>query len=289
MEVEDKDEKKSVCLVNLRRKEKIEIEEENIVPLDELEIGYMEIEEGNIVPPAEPEIKYVGVKVVAFIIAQQQTYAVVQATHSDGRLGNGGFEALATSYGVSSMLTIAMWIPIYDCVVVHFFRKLTGKEGGITLLQTIDIRIVLSILIMVVSSLVELALAGLCEAFNSIGQIELYYKEFPKNMMSFAGAFFFCNLNFSSFLSRILVSVVHKISLKARIGNWLPEDPNNGRLEYFYYMIAALEVLNFGYSQYSMFFSSYFLNPSIPFTPIPLGTHQKVSEVEDPKSSNHVI
>jgi hypothetical protein len=79
----------------------------------------------------------------------------------------------------------------------------------------------------------QLALAGLCESFNSIGQIELYYNEFPKNMRSFAGAFFSCNLTFLSFLSGIVVSIIHKIILKARIGDWLPEDPNNGRLEYF--------------------------------------------------------
>jgi hypothetical protein len=78
----------------------------------------------------------------------------------------------------------------------------------------------------------QLALARLYESSNSIGQIELYYKEFPKNMSSFAGTFFSCK-TFSSFLSGILVSVIHKISLKAQIGDWLPEDPNNGRLEYF--------------------------------------------------------
>jgi hypothetical protein len=64
------------------------------------------------------------------------------------------------------MLTIAMWIPIYDRVMVPFFRKLTSKEGGITLLQTIGIRIVLSILTMVVSSLVEVRRRSLAHLSN---------------------------------------------------------------------------------------------------------------------------
>jgi hypothetical protein len=45
----------------------------------------------------------------------------------------------------------------------------------------------------------------------------------------------------------ILISTVHKISLRAQTGDWLPEDLNKGRLEYLYYMITALGILNFRY------------------------------------------
>jgi dipeptide/tripeptide permease len=211
-------------------------------------------------------------------LAQQQTYVVIQATQSNRHLWKNGFEVLATSYGVFSILAIAMCIPIYDRVVVPFFRKLTGKKGGITHLQRIGIIIFLSILTIVISSLVEvqrrslgqdpimikiygramssmsglwlipqLALSGLCEAFSNIGQIELYYMEFIENMKSLSGAFFSFSMGLSSFLSGILISTIHKISLRARTGDWLPEDLNRGRLEYLYYMIAALKVLNFGY------------------------------------------
>jgi dipeptide/tripeptide permease len=204
-------------------------------------------------------------------IVQQQTYAVYQASQSDRRLGKSSFKVPEASYAVFAMLTLAMWIPIYDRVVVPFLQTLTGKEGGITILQRIGIGIVLSVLTMVVSGLVEerrrtspltmpkqssmsglwlipqLALAGLCEAFNAIGQIELYYKEFPENMRSIAGSFLFCGMACSNYLSGFLVYGVHRISLRARTGDWFPEDLNEGRLDYFYYMIAALGVLNFGY------------------------------------------
>jgi hypothetical protein len=76
------------------------------------------------------------------------------------------------------MLTIAMWIPIYDCVVVPFFRKLVGKEGSITFLQTIGIRIVHSILAMIVSCLVEVrgrSLAHLSNEANTKRRCHIIY------------------------------------------------------------------------------------------------------------------
>ncbi|KAK9272728.1 hypothetical protein L1049_003105 [Liquidambar formosana] len=213
-------------------------------------------------------------------IVQQQTYAVFQALQSDRRLGNSKFQVPAASYTIFTMLSLTIWIPIYDRIVVPSLRKLTGKEGGFTLLQRMGIGIVLSILTMIVSALVEdrrknfaltrptlgiapkggaissmsglwlipqLTLTGLCEGFNSIGQIEFYYKQFPENMRSIAGSFFFLGMAVSSYLSGFLVSIVHHITARDPTGDWLPEDLNKGKLAYFYYMIAALGVVNFGY------------------------------------------
>ncbi|KAF8390284.1 hypothetical protein HHK36_024809 [Tetracentron sinense] len=211
-------------------------------------------------------------------MVQQQTYAIFQALQSDRYLGN--FEVPAASYIVFSMISLTVWIPVYDRIVVPFLRRFTGKEGGITILQRMGVGIVLSILTMIVSAMVEerrrtialthptlgieprkgaissmsglwlipqLTLAGLSEAFNSIGQIELYYKQFPENMRSIAGSFVFCGVAGSSYLSGFLVTIVHRTTAGAATGNWLPEDLNKGRLDYFYYMIAGLGVLNFGY------------------------------------------
>ncbi|KAL5742265.1 hypothetical protein ACOSP7_028997 [Xanthoceras sorbifolium] len=211
---------------------------------------------------------------------QQQTYAVFQALQLDRKIGNRNFQVPAASYIVFSMLSLTLWIPIYDRIVVPSLRKLTGKEGGITLLQRMGTGLVLSVLTMVVSGLVEehrrnlaltrptlgiapkggaissmsglwlipqLTLAGLSEAFNAIGQIEFYYKQFPENMRSIAGSCFFFGIAWSSYLSGFLVSFVHHITAGSLTGEWLSEDLNRGRLDYFYYMIAALGVLNFGY------------------------------------------
>lgn len=213
-------------------------------------------------------------------IAQQQTYAVFQAMQSDRHLGNHGFEIPAASYSVFTMIALTIWIPIYDRIIVPSLRKITGKEGGITQLQRMGIGIVISVISIIVSALVEerrrnlaltrptlgiapkggaissmsglwlipqLALAGVAEAFNVIGQIEFYYKQFPENMRSIAGSFFFCGIAVSSYLNGFLISLFHKITTGTSTGDWLPEDLNKGKLDYFYFVIAALGVVNFGY------------------------------------------
>ena len=158
-------------------------------------------------------------------------------------------------------------------------RKLTGKEGGITLLQRMGIGMFIAVLCMLVSGVVEwkrrtmainnpigfeprkgaissmsgmwlipqLALAGFSDAFTLVGQVEFYYKQFPENMRSLAGSLFFCGLALSSYFSSLLITIIHKLTVKSATGNWLPQDLNEGRLDYFYYMITGLEVVNLGY------------------------------------------
>ncbi|KAA8542378.1 hypothetical protein F0562_023486 [Nyssa sinensis] len=213
-------------------------------------------------------------------VVQQQTYVVFQALQSDRTFGHSKFQIPAASYIVFSMLSLTIWIPIYDRIIVPLLRKLTKKEDGITVLQKMSVGVVISVFTMIVSALVEerrrnlaltkptlgfeprkgaissmsglwlipqLSLAGFSEAFTVIGQVEFFYKQFPENMRSIGGSFLFCGFAGSSYLSSFLVSVVHQTTKRATTENWLAEDLNKGRLDYFYYLVAALEVLNLGY------------------------------------------
>ena len=51
----------------------------------------------------------------------------------------------------------------------------------------------------------------------------------------------------SSYVNSFLLSIVHHTTEGSRSGNWLPEDLNKGRLDYFYFLITALGVLNVCY------------------------------------------
>lgn len=93
----------------------------------------------------------------------------------------------------------------------------------------------------------QLAIAGLAEAFAAVGQVEFYYKQFPENMRSVAGALFFCGMAVSSYSSSFLISVVHRITRGRGGKNWLSEDLNQGRLDCFYYLIGGIEVVNLVY------------------------------------------
>lgn len=214
-------------------------------------------------------------------IVQMHTYIVFQALQSNRHLGKSNFQIPASSYIVFLMITFTLWIPIYDRILVPFLERITGKEGGITILQRMGIGIGLSIITMLAAGLVEeqrrnialtkptlgvfprkgeissmsglwliapLAIAGLAEAFMSVGQVEFYYKQFPENMRSIGGSLFFCGMAMSSYLSSFLVSIVHHTTkIRGKSRDWLSEDLNKGRLDYFYYMIAGLCALNLVY------------------------------------------
>ncbi|XP_075491612.1 LOW QUALITY PROTEIN: protein NRT1/ PTR FAMILY 2.11-like [Primulina tabacum] len=214
------------------------------------------------------------------ILALMQTYPVFQSLQSDRRLSTGKFKIPAASYNVFTMLTVTLWIPIYDRIIVPFLRRITGKEEGITMLQRIGFGLLLGVLTMVISGLVEdhrrtlavtrptlgvlgqkgavssmsgywlvpqMVLAGVSEAFAVIGEIEFFYKQFPENMRSFAAGFLFSGFAISSYITSFLISVVHKVTRVGGNRNWLAEDLNEGRLDYFYYMVAGIQVVNMGY------------------------------------------
>ncbi|CAK8563130.1 unnamed protein product [Lathyrus sativus] len=212
-------------------------------------------------------------------LVQQSTMLVFQALQSDRTFFNTNFKIPAASFTIFTMLSLTIWLPIYDRIIVPTIRRFTGKDGGITLLQRMGIGMFISILCMLVSGVVEwkrrtmaitnpigfeprkgaissmsamwlipqLTLAGFSDAFTLVGQVEFYYKQFPENMRSLAGSLFFCGLALSSYLSSLLISIIHRSSDKSANGNWLPQDLNKGRLDYFYYVISVLEVVNLGY------------------------------------------
>ena len=215
-------------------------------------------------------------------IVQQHTFAIFQALQSDRRLGNTGFRIPATSYSLFVMLGVAIWIPLYDRVIAPALRRFAGKEASPpTLLQRMSSGMVLSIAAMLISGLVEekrralaltrpigtepkrgaispisgfwlvpqLTLMGFSEALTIISLIEFFYSQLPEGMRSVSGSFLYIGFAVSNYLSNLLISVVkHMTKARPHKGNqWLTEDLNEGKLDWFYYLIAALEVINLGF------------------------------------------
>ncbi|KAG5415201.1 hypothetical protein IGI04_002768 [Brassica rapa subsp. trilocularis] len=213
-------------------------------------------------------------------ITLQMTYPVFQALQSDRRLGSGGFKIPGATYVVFLMSGMTVFIIFYDRVLVPSLRRVTWLDNGITLLQRIGSGIFFALLSLLVSGFVEerrraialtkptlgieprageisamsamwlipqLVLAGIAEAFAAVGQMEFYYKQFPENMKSFAGSIFYVGAGVSSYLASFLISTVHKTTEHSRSGNWLAEDLNKGKLDYFYFMLTGLMFVNMVY------------------------------------------
>ncbi|XP_042496513.1 protein NRT1/ PTR FAMILY 2.12-like [Macadamia integrifolia] len=206
--------------------------------------------------------------IICFLsITQQGTFMLSQALKMDRHLGP-KFQIPPSSIGIVAMITLGIWVPIYDRIIVPSLRRITKHEGGITLLQRIGIGMLLSILSMVVAGIVEwkrralaikhaqtisifwlipqLILMGLCDSFNLIGQMEFYYKQFPEHMKSISNSLISCTMAGANYLSALLVMIVHHKTRKHG-HDWLDNDINAGRIDYFYFLIAAMGVFNFIY------------------------------------------
>ncbi|XP_074275011.1 protein NRT1/ PTR FAMILY 2.13-like [Silene latifolia] len=200
--------------------------------------------------------------------AQQPTITVSQAILMNRHIGR-DFQIPPGSIAVVTMLTLGIWVPIYDRFVVPILRKVTKHEEGISLLQRMGIGLVLSILSIFIAGLVEqrrrdmanndhknisimwlipqLAVMGLSEAFNTIAQIEFFNKQFPDNMASMANSLFYCSVSGANYLSAVVVSMVHSLTATNGKLGWLTDDLNQGRVDLFYYLLAILGCLNLVY------------------------------------------
>ncbi|KAJ6812074.1 protein NRT1/ PTR FAMILY 4.5-like [Iris pallida] len=203
-------------------------------------------------------------------LAQLQTFSIQQATTMDTKL-TPDFHIPAASLSVIPLLFMVLLIPAYDRVFVPLARKLTGIPTGIRPLQRIGVGLVLSAASMAAAGVVETrrksvavrhgmvdataplpttvfwmglqyGIFGMADMFTLTGMLEFFYAESSKGMKSLSTAVSMSSLAFGYFGSTVTVEVVNRAS-----GGWLAgNNLNRDRLEYFYWLLAGLSVLNFG-------------------------------------------
>ncbi|KAH7516546.1 hypothetical protein FEM48_Zijuj10G0146500 [Ziziphus jujuba var. spinosa] len=209
--------------------------------------------------------------------AQQSTFSLQQAKTMDRHLTN-TFQIPAGSMTVFTYISMLSTIAIYDRIFIPMARKLTGIDRGITFLHRMGIGFVISIFATLVAGFVEIkrkhaasahgltdhpgsiipisvfwlfpqySLHGIAEAFMSIGHLEFLYDQAPESMRSSASALFWLSISAGNYISTLLVTLVHKFSAGPGGSNWLPnKNLNKGKLEYFYWLLTLVQVLNLVY------------------------------------------
>ncbi|PNX74292.1 nitrate transporter [Trifolium pratense] len=93
----------------------------------------------------------------------------------------------------------------------------------------------------------QFLLIAFCHIFGTVGYTEFFNKESPNSMRSISNSLLCLNLSVGSNLSTFIVNIVHSYTGKQGEVDWLDSDINKGRLEYFYFIIAGLAVLNLCY------------------------------------------
>ncbi|BBN05828.1 MFS transporter, POT/PTR family, nitrate transporter [Marchantia polymorpha subsp. ruderalis] len=203
------------------------------------------------------------------VYAQMTTFSVEQALIMDRKIGR-HFEIPPASMAVFLQISIMTMIVLYDRLFVRCARHFTHKSQGITTLQRIGVGLVLSTAAMIAAALVEQKrlkvarrvgtskgmsvfwllpqyfLVGAGEAFTYVGQLEFFYNESPTSMRSMGTAICLCTLSFGFYFSSIFVDGVDRFTQRGSASKgWLANDPDAGHLDYFYFLLAIVSLLNF--------------------------------------------
>ncbi|KAL2342536.1 hypothetical protein Fmac_003821 [Flemingia macrophylla] len=198
----------------------------------------------------------------------QQSFSVVQAGTMDREVFH--MDIPSTSFTAFIILTLTLWVILYDRIIVPF----TPKGFGLTVKQRMGIGLVISCLGTLVAALVEnkrrkeaikegfidnprgvvnmsamwlvpqYCLYGLAQGLNVIGQIEFYYSQFPQTMSSVAVSLWTLGLGVGNLVGSFIVKVVKDGTRREGKASWLASNINRGHYDYYYGLLFILNLLN---------------------------------------------
>uniref|UniRef100_A0A3Q7J9B3 Uncharacterized protein n=1 Tax=Solanum lycopersicum TaxID=4081 RepID=A0A3Q7J9B3_SOLLC len=202
----------------------------------------------------------------------QMTLFVEQGMVMDTSIGS--FRIPPASLSLFDIISVILWVPVYDRILIPIARRLTGNERGFSNLQRIGIGHFLSVLGMSVAAIVEfkrLQLArdrslvdeavavplsifwqipqyfilGAGEIFTFIGNLEFFYDQSPTAMRSLCSALSLLTVAMGNYLISFILTVVTFITTQGGKPGWIPNNLNSGHLDYFFWLLAALSCWNF--------------------------------------------
>ncbi|CAI9100370.1 OLC1v1037351C1 [Oldenlandia corymbosa var. corymbosa] len=201
---------------------------------------------------------------------------VQQASTMDRRI-YGNVKIPGATMTVFAVLSVGIWVTVYDRLLVPRIAKYTKNPRGLSYEQRIGIGLFMSCIAMTTVALVErkrrnvaikqgvaenpfavvnmsvfwqvpqYCLIGLAEAFNAIGQTELYYSLFPKNMSSIGVSILALGFAVGNLVGSFIVMVVKRVSGRGKHIGWLANNLNQGHYDYYFWILTAMSVVNFLY------------------------------------------
>jgi peptide/histidine transporter 3/4 len=183
----------------------------------------------------------------------------------------------AASLSSFEVLCVLTWVVLYGRVIVPAVRAFyPGGDGEPSQLQRMGAGRVLMALSMALAALVEKSRLGSAargeligiawqlpqyfflaggEVFCYIAQLEFFYGEAPDTMKSMCTSLALLTIALGSYLSSLIYAVIALFTATTDSPGWIADDLNEGHLDYFFWIIAAISLLNF--VVYSAFANSY--------------------------------
>uniref|UniRef100_A0ACD5XDU4 Uncharacterized protein n=3 Tax=Avena sativa TaxID=4498 RepID=A0ACD5XDU4_AVESA len=206
------------------------------------------------------------------VCAQNSSMFIEQGMVLNNQVGS--FKIPPATLSSLDVISIVVWVPIYERFIVPIARRLTGRERGFSELQRMGIGLFVSTIAVAVAALVEIKrlesarsedlihqkvpvpmsilwqapqylLIGVGEVFTSIGQAEFFYNQSPDSMRSLCSAFALVTVSLGSYLSSFILTLVSYFTTQGGQFGWIPDNLNEGHLDRFFWLIAGLSSLNF--------------------------------------------
>ncbi|XP_065631694.1 protein NRT1/ PTR FAMILY 6.2-like [Quercus suber] len=205
------------------------------------------------------------------IHAQLASFSVQQAATMDRSIGK--FQIPPASLYAFFVVAIIITLATYDRLIMPLMKK-TRNSQGLTSLQKIGLGLFFSILGMAAAALVEkrrllvvkanrgtvttlpvstffllpqFILVGIGEAFMLSGELDFFTINAPIGMKAISTGLYLTTTSFGMFFSTILVTILTNYTGRNGGDNWLPPSINDGRLDYFYWLLALLTLINLGF------------------------------------------
>ncbi|CAL1373463.1 unnamed protein product [Linum trigynum] len=198
----------------------------------------------------------------------QGSFQTIMASNMDRHV-TPSIEIPAGSFSVFMVAALAMWVVVYDKVLIPVGSRIRGKPARLTTKERMGAGIFLSSLSMAALGAAEtfrrqrqsvsgtqssamwmmpsLVLLGLAEGLNGTAQSEFYYKELPRSMSSVSTTLWGVAMSGASLASSFIMNAVDGVTAADGGESWVSSDIDKGRYDYYYWLLAVLSLANFVY------------------------------------------
>lgn len=164
------------------------------------------------------------------------------------------------------VICVTLWVLAVNKVLVPATRTYFANGAELTQLQRIGIGRFLMIFAMAMAALLEtkrlrsvqdgellsivwqlpqyFVIAG-SECFCVITQLEFFHGQAPDSMKSILTAFALLPTALGNYLSSAIITLIAGVTRVWHSPGWIPDDLNKGHLDYYYWCLTVLSVVNF--------------------------------------------
>jgi solute carrier family 15 (peptide/histidine transporter), member 3/4 len=197
-------------------------------------------------------------------ISQMHTTFIQQGTVMNTKIGSLSIPP-ASLYSFE-VICVTLWVLVVNKVIVPATRTYFANGAELTQLQRIGIGRFLMIFAMTLAALLEMkrlesvqageplsivwqlpqyiVIAG-AECFAVITQLEFFHGQAPDSMKSMLTAFALLTTALGNYLSSAIITLVAGVTRLWHSPGWIPDDLNEGHLDYYYWCLTTLSLANF--------------------------------------------